>query len=42
MAYHEQNPFKRLDVAMLNWCKKAEKNGWDQLPESESDVWIPR
>lgn len=30
MAYHETNPFKRLDVAMINWCKSAEQRGIDQ------------
>lgn len=29
LAYHQRNPYKNLDLAMVNWCKKAEAEGWD-------------
>lgn len=37
LAYHTRNPYKSLDLAMINWCKQAEKRGIDQLAANGFD-----
>lgn len=42
MAYHEKHPYRNIDMAMLNWCKKAESEGWDSArskPKLSLEQW---
>ena len=42
LAFHERNPFKNLDMAMVNWCKKARDKGFDLLEtRKEEPGWAP-
>lgn len=41
LAYHQQHPYRSLDRALVNWCLKAEENGWDRVAGAEdpNSVW---
>lgn len=41
LAYHAAHPYRSLDMAFVNWCKKAETGGIDLLAPTEDEEWRP-